>query len=202
MNETKQKIVDGALELFSKNTFDGTSLRDIAAYAGVNVAMVSYYFGSKDGFFEYVIDRVYRRQKDFYQKLENQDLTKYQRLLELLKLEVNEIVDNFFSIKLIIIESKLQKRVNVVQKMIETINYVNEYMTQKIKEYKPEISHTLASNFSVMVHSSTYDLLVKKMKEHNINEFELNKELNKAVKKKIEHELFSIYKEFLDQIIK
>lgn len=37
-----------AERLFAEKGFDGTSVRDIAEAAGVNIAMISYYFGSKD----------------------------------------------------------------------------------------------------------------------------------------------------------
>ncbi|MEH6406517.1 MAG: TetR family transcriptional regulator [Leeuwenhoekiella sp.] len=37
-----------AEKLFSENGFDGTSVRNIAKAADINVAMISYYFGSKE----------------------------------------------------------------------------------------------------------------------------------------------------------
>jgi AcrR family transcriptional regulator len=42
------QIVQVAEQLFAENGFEGTSVRDIAQEAGVNVAMISYYFGSKE----------------------------------------------------------------------------------------------------------------------------------------------------------
>jgi len=42
-------ILEAAERLFAERGFDGTSVRDIAAEAGVNLAMISYYFGSKEG---------------------------------------------------------------------------------------------------------------------------------------------------------
>ena len=50
--DKKTHIMHHALELFAGNGFDGTSIRDIATRAEVNVAMVNYYFGSKDKLFE------------------------------------------------------------------------------------------------------------------------------------------------------
>jgi len=46
------KIMESAEKLFAAKGFDGTSVRDIAESAGINVAMVSYYFGSKEKLFE------------------------------------------------------------------------------------------------------------------------------------------------------
>lgn len=48
MNQKKIGILQVAEKLFSEKGFDGTSVRDIAKESGVNVAMISYYFGSKE----------------------------------------------------------------------------------------------------------------------------------------------------------
>jgi AcrR family transcriptional regulator len=47
-NDKQVQIIETAEKLFADNGFDGTSVRDIAEEAGVNVAMISYYFGSKE----------------------------------------------------------------------------------------------------------------------------------------------------------
>ncbi|MHC4556885.1 MAG: TetR/AcrR family transcriptional regulator [Planctomycetota bacterium] len=41
------RLLDAAEELFCERGFEGTSIRDIAASAGCNIAAVNYYFGSK-----------------------------------------------------------------------------------------------------------------------------------------------------------
>lgn len=41
-------IMETAEKLFADHGFDGTSVRDIAQAANVNLAMISYYFGSKE----------------------------------------------------------------------------------------------------------------------------------------------------------
>ena len=46
--EKQIHILDIAEELIAKKGFEGTSVRDISAKANINVAMISYYFGSKE----------------------------------------------------------------------------------------------------------------------------------------------------------
>jgi len=46
--QTKQKLLDAALEAFSQNGFNGTSTRDIAARAGVHHPLITYHFKNKD----------------------------------------------------------------------------------------------------------------------------------------------------------
>ncbi|RYY97735.1 MAG: TetR/AcrR family transcriptional regulator [Chitinophagaceae bacterium] len=48
-NEKQLQIIHTAEGLFAQKGYDGTSVRDIAEAAGVNLAMISYYFGSKEG---------------------------------------------------------------------------------------------------------------------------------------------------------
>ena len=52
LNEKQIQIIETAERLFAERGFDGTSVRDIADDAGVNVAMISYYFGSKEKMME------------------------------------------------------------------------------------------------------------------------------------------------------
>lgn len=55
--DKKEQILDVAEKLFSKNGFDAVSVRDLAKEAGINIAMVSYYFGSKENLYLAVIER-------------------------------------------------------------------------------------------------------------------------------------------------
>ena len=54
--DKRSQILIAAEELFAEKGFDGTSVRDIAHLAGVNLAMISYYFGSKEKLFEALVD--------------------------------------------------------------------------------------------------------------------------------------------------
>ncbi|HEX8677825.1 MAG TPA: TetR family transcriptional regulator [Segetibacter sp.] len=56
-NEKQKQILSAAEHLFSIKGFDGTSVRDIADDAGVNIAMISYYFGSKEKLMEALFEQ-------------------------------------------------------------------------------------------------------------------------------------------------
>ena len=56
MADKREHILSIAEELFGEKGFDGTSVRDIAQSAGVNLAMISYYFGSKEKLLESLIE--------------------------------------------------------------------------------------------------------------------------------------------------
>ena len=59
--EKQIHILDVAEKLIAKKGFEGTSVRDISANAKINVAMISYYFGSKEKMMSYLYR--YRVQK-------------------------------------------------------------------------------------------------------------------------------------------
>ena len=59
-HETRTRILDAAEELFMQHGFEGTSMRQLTAKAGANLAAVNYHFGSKDA----LIEAVFRRRLD------------------------------------------------------------------------------------------------------------------------------------------
>ncbi|MEM7268546.1 MAG: TetR family transcriptional regulator, partial [Pseudomonadota bacterium] len=48
---TAERIISSACELFAEKGYDGAGVREIAARAGANVALINRYFGSKAGLF-------------------------------------------------------------------------------------------------------------------------------------------------------
>ncbi len=56
-SDTKEKILDVAERLFAEHGFTSTTLRDITAEAGVNLAAVNYHFHSKEALLSAVLQR-------------------------------------------------------------------------------------------------------------------------------------------------
>ncbi len=59
-SSTRDRILGAAETLFAQRGFDGASLRQLTATAGVNLAAVNYHFGSK----EKLVEEVLRRRLD------------------------------------------------------------------------------------------------------------------------------------------
>jgi AcrR family transcriptional regulator len=49
--DARSRLIETAMALFAERGYEGTSVRDLAKAAGVNVAAVSYHFGSKDALY-------------------------------------------------------------------------------------------------------------------------------------------------------
>ncbi len=61
--DARQKLIEHARELFTVMAYDKVSTRLIASRAGVNVAMIRYYFGSKEGLFETMVRETFEPMK-------------------------------------------------------------------------------------------------------------------------------------------
>src|SRR3954471_23137020 len=59
-HETRTRILNAAEELFMQHGFEGTSMRQLTAKAGANLAAVNYHFGSKNA----LVEAVFRRRLD------------------------------------------------------------------------------------------------------------------------------------------
>ncbi|MGD8401693.1 MAG: CerR family C-terminal domain-containing protein [Bacillota bacterium] len=55
-NDARTKLLQAALPLFATKGFKAVSVKEIAREAGVNSALISYYFGSKDGLYRALMD--------------------------------------------------------------------------------------------------------------------------------------------------
>ncbi|MEO8103596.1 MAG: TetR family transcriptional regulator [Betaproteobacteria bacterium] len=54
---TADRILDAAEDLFSKRGFDGVTMREVAELANVDPALAHYYFATKQGLFDAVLER-------------------------------------------------------------------------------------------------------------------------------------------------
>jgi len=57
-NLSRKKIVNSAIVLFANKGFESTSTREICKHAGVNLSLIPYYFGNKDGLYTSIIDSI------------------------------------------------------------------------------------------------------------------------------------------------
>ena len=92
--ETKEKILSAAFSVFLKNGKAGTRMQEIADEAGVNKALLHYYFRSKDKIYLAVLKDVV--QKIIMKIVENIDLSlDFQQIINnLIHTQINKIKEN------------------------------------------------------------------------------------------------------------
>jgi AcrR family transcriptional regulator len=61
LQDAKEKLLAAATRLFAEKGFAGVSIRQLAETAGVNSAMISYYYSGKEGLYEAVLTTQYER---------------------------------------------------------------------------------------------------------------------------------------------
>ena len=63
-DDTQDRLLDAAEELFCQNGFEATSVRDLTVLAGCNVAAVNYHFGSKERLYQQMFRRQMKKMID------------------------------------------------------------------------------------------------------------------------------------------
>jgi len=92
--DKKAAILAAAEQLFCELGFDGTSTRQIAKESGANMAMINYYFGSKEGVFQEIMEQ---RMKDFNTQLvtiNEGKTTAFEKLTKVVESYAHRILSN------------------------------------------------------------------------------------------------------------
>lgn len=88
--DKKEHIMNVAVALFAEKGFEGTSIRDLAHEADVNIAMINYYFGSKEKLFVSLLEAKARFMRDKIDAVQSDP-----SLSELEK--INQIIDGYIN---------------------------------------------------------------------------------------------------------
>jgi len=93
--DKKDYILDVAERVFAEKGFDGASTRLISGEAGVNMAMLNYYFGSKEGLFLAIIERKISHFQNILQNLgNNENMSAWDKMESYIELYGDKIVNN------------------------------------------------------------------------------------------------------------
>ena len=144
MNEqeqsTEEKILEAASEVFTKKGFAGTRTRDIAEKAGINLALLNYYFRSKEKLFEQVMKiKVVLLFGKILPILINEK-TSLEEKIDLASEKYFEILSKNPNLPLFVI-SEIQKKNSNITKIIPVNKiFENSVIIKQIKEKRPEIN--------------------------------------------------------------
>jgi len=93
--DKRDYILDVAERVFSEKGFDGASTRLISGEAGVNMAMLNYYFGSKEGLFLEIFERKISSFQNILQNLGNDDsISAWGKMEQYIEMYGEKIVNN------------------------------------------------------------------------------------------------------------
>jgi AcrR family transcriptional regulator len=93
-SDKREQLINAAEELFAEKGFDGTSVRDIAQKADVNLAMISYYFGSKEKLLQVLIEQRFASSIELLDELvRNAGMSPWEKVEKLIEYYVNRILN-------------------------------------------------------------------------------------------------------------
>lgn len=109
-NEKQIEILEVAEQLFAEKGFDGTSVRDIAKSGTINVAMVSYYFGSKEKLLEALVVHRISDMRLQLESLYQENISPIQKMEKLVELYIHRINKNRCIYQILYFELSSNKR--------------------------------------------------------------------------------------------
>jgi AcrR family transcriptional regulator len=120
--DKKDHILDIAEKVFSELGYDGASTRLISGEANVNMAMLNYYFGSKEGLFIAVFERKINFFKSLLQNInEDESLSSWNKLELYIDEYVDRVVANTCFQKLITRELSLSRHGDINDKITDIL---------------------------------------------------------------------------------
>jgi AcrR family transcriptional regulator len=117
--DKKDHILDVAEKIFADSGYDGASTRMISGEAGVNMAMLNYYFGSKEGLYLAVFERKISAFRTLLQNIGNDGkMSAWDKMQWCIDSYVERIITNSCFQKLVYREMSINKRSQMKDKMI------------------------------------------------------------------------------------
>lgn len=135
-NSKQLQIIEVAERLFASKGFAGTSVRDIAQEANINVSMISYYFGSKEKLVEAVFSiRSEESRNRIESILNNEELTPLQKVNIWIDMVLDRLMSNQCFHKIMMREQLSAERTPAIAEHIRQLKLRNmELLNQLITE--------------------------------------------------------------------
>jgi AcrR family transcriptional regulator len=202
-NDKQVQIMETAEILFAEKGFNGTSVRDIAEKAHVNLAMISYYFGSKDKLLESLFD--YRGEHvklKLESMVEDKTLGSFEKLEMLIDHYIEKIM-NQQCFSRIMLREQVVNHTGITAELITQMKKRNQqiiskliHQGQKKGEFKrnidiPLMMATLVGTAGHIIATQPYYKEINNLQSMNEEEFQ------KHMKKKLSQHLKKLFKAIL-----
>ena len=152
-------LLQTAARLFAEHGFEAVSTRMLAKEAGVNMAMIAYYFGSKEKLFEAIIDEYIPKTREALLNIVQQNITSWEKFSMAMDVFVDKMFSNNAFSKLIYRELSLQQRPVHSERIMEAVMRNWQIMKEIIAEGQQnrtfrndiDVVMTLASVFGTIL---------------------------------------------------
>jgi AcrR family transcriptional regulator len=202
-SEKQVQIMEAAEKLFAARGFDGTSVRDIAEAASVNLAMISYYFGSK----EKLMETMFTFRSDFF-KLQLESMIRNRELTPMQKVDglIDQYIDRLMKQQCfhrIMVREQMVNNTGPIAGLIQQLKRQNQLLIQQLiqegqrkGDFKkgidiPFLMMTLIGTISQVITTQHYYREINNLQTMSDPAFQ------KLIKKKLGQHLKSIFKAIL-----
>lgn len=175
LTEKQIHIIEVAEKLFAEQGYDGTSIRDISKAAGVNLAMVSYYFGSKEKLLEAIFQyRIFHSWFAVKESLERTDMNPLEKMLVLVDSFVEKLADKAHFHAIVVRQQLLGEKSPMLEMLHESKRRNHELISHLVKQgqeqglFKPDadvamIMITMVGTGYQFIHSARFYGLVSQL---------------------------------------
>ena len=119
-NDKHIQIIETAEVLFAKKGYEASTVRDIAEEAGVNIAMISYYFGSKEKLLEALFNhRLGNLKMRVESLLKNNSLSPLQKIDILVDEHIERVIQHEGFYKVMLCEQVINKNPVIIKFLLE-----------------------------------------------------------------------------------
>ncbi len=160
--DKREVLMRSAIKLFAENGFDAVTTRMIAADAGVNMALISYYFNSKDGLFDAIVEERVPAFGSKLRSIQKLEITSFEKLQLAISAYFDRIISSPDFAKIIYRELSLKKRSLISEKLMEAFKKNQTLLEEIIKEGQEKNEFRSDTDYKMVILSffSTVIMLV------------------------------------------
>ncbi len=173
---TEQKIFDAATELFLEKGVDRTSVREIATKAGINLALMNYYFRSKENLFDAIFTQLVKKNSEELIRILNSELELEEKIRQYVYVYIDMLSENPLLVSFVMaILHRSRERITEM-KAISNLYATDQFTKQLIDEAKKgnirrtDPTHFFVDMLSLIAFPFAIKMLV--MDKNNITEEE------------------------------
>lgn len=203
VKDKKKHILKSAEKLFAVKGFEASTVRDIADDAGVNLAMISYYFGSKEKMMESLFqERMNNTKLKVQQILSNEHISTFGKVEVMLDEYIKKVIENESFYKILLCEQVMKKNPEIIRMLRELKMDYAAMFTELVKEgqkkkvFKKNIDVVLALNTMT---GTVTQIIINKQHYCEFNNIEVlqEEELKNFLHSKLFDHLKNIFKTIL-----
>ena len=197
--DKREILMRSAIKLFAENGFDAVTTRMIAADAGVNLALISYYFNSKDGLIDAIIEERIPVFGEKLRSIQNLNINSFEKLQLAIDAYIDRILSSGDFAKLIYRELSLKNRSHNLEKLMEAFKKNKTLLEdiiiegQERKEFRSDLDYK-------MLLLSFFSTVIMLVNTTNVCAMVLNESKDNLAKEDFKYRVKTYFKQMFSQL--